>query len=145
MKNYYVIFKAKTPEPGQVEKAAKNPLITKVAKKGQKHSADIYKRTRLGTDLTPSDPSMAKFNLKNLSAALDIQQIKYLFQEFAKLTMTQFEKMELNPAERGEVVASLLKQYQKMGVYALADTAVFIQEPNVVSFLIYHAKFENLI
>ena len=88
----------------------------------------------MGTDLAPSDPAMAKFNLKNLSAAQDIQQIKYLFQEFVKLSMAQFEKMELNPSERGEVVASLLKQFQRAGVYALADTAVFIQEPNVVRF-----------
>ena len=107
-------------------------MISKVAKKGTKFSANIYKRTRNGTDITPSDPAMAKFNLKNISSAPDLNQLKYLCQEFMKLTLAQCDKLELDASKKGELVASLLKQSQKEGIFALADTAVFVQEPNLV-------------
>ena len=112
-------------------------LRDQAAKKGLKHTANIYKRTRLGVDLTPEDPSMAKFNLKNLSLAASVNQMKYMCQEFAKLVDAQFDKMELAMNQKAEVVAALLKNFQKTGVFAAADTAIFTQEPNLVIFHVF--------
>ena len=112
-------------------------MVSKAAKKGIKFSANIYKRTRNGTDILPSDPNMSKFNLKNISLAPDLNQLKYLCQEFMKLTLAQCDKLGFDSNKKAELVASLLKQSQKEGIFALADTAVFVQEPNLVSNILW--------
>ena len=111
-----------------------NPVTpSKAAKKGNFFTGEIYKRTRLGSDLKPDDPSQAKFNLKNLTTAATPDQLKYLFGKFGDLSVAQFERLDLSLQRRGDCVAELIKSFQKCGVFAMVDSAVFLASPNKVT------------
>ena len=112
-----------------------NPVTTaKAAKKGNLFTGEIYKRTRLGSDLKPDDPSQSKFNLKNITTAASTDQLKYLFGKFGDLAVAQFERLDLSLQKRGDCVASLIKSFQKCGVFATIDSAIFLASPNKVKY-----------
>ena len=108
-------------------------LTDKAAKKGSVITGEIYKRTRMGSDLKPEDPSKAKFNLKNLTTASSADQLKYMVQEFGDLMLAQFERLDIPLQKRGECVSHLIKTFQKCGVFASVDSAIFLAAPNSVS------------
>ena len=110
-----------------------NTGSSKAAKKGLPHTANIYKKTRLAKELQPADPSVAKFNLRNLEKAVDADALKYQFSKFVELVAAQFERIDFPLRKRAEVVASLIKQFQQCGVFAYSDTAVFTAAENLVS------------
>ena len=105
---------------------------SKAAKKGLPHSANIYKKTRLAKELQPSDPSVAKFNLRNLEKAVDVDALKYQFSKFAQMVAAQFDRIDFPLRKRAEVVAFLIKQFQQCGVFAYVDSAVFTAAENLV-------------
>lgn len=120
----------------------KDNVAEKAAKKGQPHTANIYKRTRLGQELQPTDPSVAKFNLRNLEKAVDAQSLKYQFSKFVELVSAQFERIDFPLRKRAEVVASLIKQFQQCGVFAYVDSAIFTAAENLVSGSMHMSKFQ---
>ena len=75
---------------------------------------------------------MAAFNLNNFKKTSTMQQMKYMLQEFNKLAMAQFDKMELSMKEKADLVAFSLKNYQKEGVFANVDSAIFYVQENLV-------------
>ena len=115
------------------EVLSKNNVAEKAAKKGQQHSANIYKKTRLGKELQPKNKNEAVFNLKNLKAAKEVDTLKYQLQEFTKLVVNQFEVADIPLKKRADVVAFLLKQFQSAGVFAHVDSCIFTAAENLVS------------
>ena len=118
---------------------SKNPeapkQASKAAKKGQAHSANLYKRTRLAKELQPGHPSVAKFNLQNFGKAVDLDAIKYQFSKFAELSTAQFERIDLPLKKRAAAVGALIKSFQLCGVFAYVDSAIFTAADNLVSYL----------
>ena len=115
---------ASTPARQLAQQAAKKGVVEK---KGNFHRA-----TRLTQDLKPADPKMTTFNLNNFKKTTTKPQLKFMLQEFFKLASAQFEKMELLQKEKAEMVAFLLKSFQKDTIFASVDSAVFYNEENQV-------------
>lgn len=86
----------------------------------------------MAKELQPADPSVAKFNLRNLEKAVDAESLKYQFSKFAQLVAAQFDRIDFPLRKRAEVVAWLIKQFQQSGVYAYVDSAVFAAAENLV-------------
>ena len=116
-------------------------LAQAAAKKGVIEKGNIHRMTRLGAELKPEDPKMAAFNLNNFKKTSTMQQMKFMLQEFNKLAMAQFEKMELSMKQKADLVAFSLKNYQKEGIFANVDSAIFYVQDNLVR--LYFAFFLN--
>ena len=133
----FLFFQIAATNPSETaEKVAQllNPVAaTNAAKKGNAFTGEIYKRTRLGSDLKPEDPTKANFNLKNLTTAASADQLKYLFAKFGDLVEAQFDRLDLSLQKRGDCVATLLKTFQKCGVFATVDSGIFLAAPNKVT------------
>ena len=97
------------------------------------HTGNLYRRTRLGQELQPKNKNEAAFNLKNLKLAKDVHSLKYQCQKFAQLVGGLFETHDIALKRRGEVVGSLLKQFQAVGVFAHVDSCIFTAAENLVS------------
>ena len=106
------------------------------AKKGLPHTANIYKRTRLATELQPAHPSLSKFNLLNFAKATDANALKYQFSKFVEMAAAHFDRIDFPLRKRAEVVAFLIKQFQLAGVFSYVDSAVFTAAENLVSLVV---------
>lgn len=112
-------------------------LAAKAAKKGVVEKGRVYKTTRLGLELEPEDPKLRNFNLANFKRSATEKQLKFMLQEIVSMILGQFEKMELTLSTQAEMVAFVVKSFQRGHIFANVDHAVFYEEANVVSPFIF--------
>ena len=107
-------------------------LIDNVAKKGVVNKGKTYRKTRLCDTLTAEDPLMKNFNLANFKKTTTEPQLKYMLQKMVELVINQFDKMCLPLSSQADMVAFLIKNFQKGNIFAAVDHAIFVAEPNQV-------------
>ena len=115
----------------------KNPqpsgsLASKAAKKGVTNKGKTYKATRLAETLVAEDPTMKNFNLNNFKKTTSEGQLKYMLQKMVEMVASQFEKMALPLSSQADMVAFMIKNFQKNNIFAAVDHAIFVAEPNQV-------------
>ena len=107
-------------------------MINKVAKKGVVDKGKTYRKTRLCDTLMAEDPSMKNFNLANFKKTNSEPQLKYMLQKMVEMVISQFDKMMLPLSSQADMVAFLIKNFQKGNIFAAVDHAIFVAEPNQV-------------
>ena len=107
-------------------------MTPRPAKKGVVNKGRVYKATRLADTLIAEDPSMKNFNLANFKKTTTEGQLKYMLQKMVEMVINQFDKMELPLSSQADMVAFLIKNFQKGNIFAMVDHAVYTAEPNQV-------------
>ena len=120
-----ILDQAKRPQPSGVSAA-------QAAKKGVVTKGRTYKSTRLCDTLQAEDPSMKNFNLNNFKKSQTEAQLKYMLQKIVEMVTNQFDKMGLPLSTQSDMVAFLIKNFQKANIFAAVDHAIFVAEPNQV-------------
>ena len=108
-------------------------LASRAAKKGVVEKGKIYKTTRLAAELESEDPKLKNFTMANFKKTGTEKQLKFMLQEIVSMVLAQFEKMELTLSTQAEMVAFVVKSFQRGHIFANVDHAVFYEEENVVS------------
>lgn len=108
-------------------------LASRAAKKGVVEKGKTYKTTRLAAELESEDPKLKNFTMANFKKTGTEKQLKFMLQEIVSMVLAQFEKMELTLSTQAEMVAFVVKSFQRGHIFANVDHAVFYEEENVVS------------
>ena len=109
-------------------------LARSAAKKGVKSTeAPTGTTTRAAAKLKPTDPALAKFNLKNLSLAKSEDDLKYQLQEMVALVVQQYEKAGLSMHQQSSMTAFAMKEFQRAGIFNTCDHMAYHLEGNTVS------------
>ena len=104
----------------------------RAAKKGVVDKGKVYRKTRLCDTLTAEDPAMKNFNLNNFKKTSSEPQLKYMLQKMVELIVNQFDKIGLPLSSQADMVAFMIKNFQKGNIFAAVDHAIFVAEPNQV-------------
>lgn len=80
---------------------------------------------------------MKNFNLSNFRKTTTEAQLKYMLQKMVEMVVNQFDKMALPISSQADMVAFMIKNFQKGNIFAAVDHAIFVAEPNQVSLTIY--------
>ena len=83
--------------------------------------------------MVAEDPSMKNFNLNNFKKTTTEPQLKYMLQKMVEMIVNQFDKIGLPLSSQADMVAFLIKNFQKGNIFAMVDHAVFVAEPNQVT------------
>ena len=107
-------------------------MASRAAKKGVVEKGRTYKTTRLAVELESEDPKLKNFTMANFRKTATEHQLKFMLQEIVTMVLSQFEKMELTISGQAEMVAFMIKSFQRGHIFANVDHAVFYEEENQV-------------
>lgn len=120
-----ILEQANQPQPSGVSAA-------QAAKKGVVTKGKVYKATRLCDTLQAEDPTMKNFTLNNFKKTTTEPQLKYMLQKIVDMVTNQFDKMGLPLSSQADMVAFMMKNFQKANIFAAVDHAIYVAEPNQV-------------
>ena len=115
----------------------KSNLANTAAKKTNQKSTELPKgvKTRLGAKLAPPNPLIKTFTIANLKKAKSKDELMFQIQECVALFGEQFEKMEMSMEHRARSVAFMLKEFQRLDIFASVDSLVYHRTGNTVMYL----------
>ena len=122
-------------------------LAAAAPKKGLKTDAlPAGTSTRAAAKLKPSDPSMAKFNLRNLNLVKNVDDLKYQvqvsfhqaltfspshshnhcnIQQMIELVLNIMNKIDLDDHDQTKVAGFCLKEFQRNGIFTNVDSVIY--------------------
>ena len=75
---------------------------------------------------------MKNFTLNNFKKTTTEPQLKYMLQKIVDMVTNQFDKMGLPLSSQADMVAFMMKNFQKANIFAAVDHAIYVAEPNQV-------------
>ena len=116
------------------EKLPKKALAKVAAKKHNEPSDDLPQgvSTRAAAKLVSDDPTVKDFNLGNLKKAKTKKEVLFQCQGAVEKFVAQFDRCNFTAEQRAACVAFMLKEFQRIGIYASCDSIIYHRVGNVV-------------
>ena len=129
-------MKAANPPPEVTSTPAPEKSLAQVAKKKNvrdQENTHFEFKTRGSSVLKPENQRLQRFNLANFKKVETCMELQFMIQEMQSLVLEKMNSLGLSREEKATQVARLLKFYQKDGIFANCDNAIFYNIGNTVS------------